>query len=113
MHTITPTTPLAFQEVLATTDGITLVDFTAAWCPPCRMIEPLLDQLDAEHADLTLLTVDVDESPALAATHGVLSMPTLAFFASGRLVHRVVGARGIDAMRAALDTARANARTES
>lgn len=111
MRTATPapTAPLALQETLATTDGIVLVDFTAQWCPPCKMITPVLDQLTAENDDLTVLTVDVDAAPGLAATYGVMSMPTLLFFAGGRAVHRVVGARGITPMRAALDAARVGA----
>jgi thioredoxin len=113
MHTITPTNTLAFREAVAAADGIVLVDFTAAWCPPCRMIEPILDQLGAEHDDLTIMTVDVDESPAIAAAYGVMSMPTLMFFAAGEPVHRVVGARGLQAMRDALGTAHEAARAES
>jgi thioredoxin 1 len=113
MHTITPSTTLAFREAVAATDGIVLVDFTAAWCPPCRMIEPILEQLAAEHEDLTIMTVDVDESPAIAAAYGVMSMPTLMFFAAGEPVHRVIGARGLPAMRDALAAAHAAAGTES
>ena len=113
MHTLTPTNPLTFQEAVAATDGIVLVDFTAAWCAPCRMIEPILDQLATEHEDLTIMTVDVDEAPAIAQAYGVLSMPTLMFFAAGESVHRVVGARGLQAMRDALATARTSARAES
>jgi thioredoxin 1 len=113
MHTITPTNTLAFRESVAATDGIVLVDFTAAWCPPCRMIEPILDQLAAEHDDLTIMTVDVDASPAIAAAYGVMSMPTLMFFAAGQPVHRVVGARGLPAMRAALAAAHAAVAEES
>ena len=113
MHTLTPTTPLAFQEAIAASDGIVLVDFTAAWCPPCRMIEPILEQLSIEHDDLAIVTVDVDESPAIAAAYGVMSMPTLMFFAAGRPVHRVIGARGLTAMREALATARTAAPVES
>jgi thioredoxin 1 len=113
MQTLTTTSPLAFREAVAATDGVVLVDFTAAWCAPCRIIEPILDQLAAEHDDLTILTVDVDESPAIAQAYGVLSMPTLMFFAAGEPVHRVIGARGLPAMRDALATARTAAGAES
>ncbi len=113
MHTITPTNPLTFREAVAATDGIVLVDFSAAWCAPCRMIEPVLEALAGEEDDLTILSVDVDESPAIAAAFGVLSMPTLLFFAAGEPVHRVVGARGLPAMRDALATARTAAGAES
>ena len=105
MQTLTPTNPLAFREAVAASDGIVLVDFTAAWCGPCRIIEPILEQLAAEHDDLTIMTLDVDESPAITQAYGVLSMPTLMFFSAGEPVHRVVGARGLPAMRDALATA--------
>jgi thioredoxin 1 len=113
MHTLTPTNPVTFRESVAATDGIVLVDFTAAWCPPCRMIEPILGQLATEHEDLTIMTVDVDASPAIAAAYGVMSMPTLLFFAAGEPVHRVVGARGLQAMRDALTTAQTAVGAES
>ena len=80
------------REMIAGGDGIVLVDFTAAWCPPCRTLEPVIDQLAAETRDLTVVKVDVDESPDLAVTYEVMSMPTLLFFRDGQVVDRVVGA---------------------
>jgi len=87
------------REMIAGGDGIVLVDFTAAWCPPCRVLEPVLDQLAREAEDLTVLKVDVDASPELASAYQVMSMPTLVFFVEGQPVRRLVGSRGVAALR--------------
>jgi thioredoxin 1 len=82
-----------FEETLAATHGLVMVDFWAAWCGPCQAIAPVLDEL-ARSMDgrVVLLKVNVDESPALAARYGIRSISTLLFFKEGTLVDRVVGA---------------------
>jgi thioredoxin 1 len=99
-------------ETIAAQAGVTLVDFTAEWCGPCRMIAPVLEQLAEETEDLTVLKVDVDASPELASRYQVMSFPTLMFFVDGAPVHRIVGARGIASMREEVQRARIAA-TES
>jgi thioredoxin 1 len=86
-------------EAIAASDGIVLVDLSAEWCPPCRALEPALEQLADETPDLTLLCIDVDASPELPRRYDVMSFPTLLFFVAGRLVHRLVGARGLASIR--------------
>ena len=70
-----------------------LVDFTAAWCPPCRVMKPVLAELAAERDDVKVVQLDVDADQRTAAEYGVLSMPTFILFKDGREVHRLVGAR--------------------
>ena len=70
-----------------------LVDFTAAWCPPCRVMKPVLTELAAEREDLKIVQLDVDADQRTAAEYGVLSMPTFILFKDGREVQRLVGAR--------------------
>ncbi|MCT2593577.1 thioredoxin [Streptomyces sp. N2-109] len=80
-------------EVLAS-DLPVLVDFTASWCPPCRMIAPVLEDVARELAgQLRIVTLDVDHNPRTQAAYDVLSMPTLALFRAGEPVKSMVGAR--------------------
>jgi thioredoxin 1 len=86
-------TQRTFDETLATTEGLLLVDFWAPWCGPCRAIAPVLDSLVAESAGrVKLAKVNVDEEPALAGRHEIRSIPTILMVKDGRIVDRVVGA---------------------
>ncbi|MFJ1705433.1 thioredoxin [Kitasatospora sp. NPDC088346] len=87
-------TDLTFEgEVLAAGRPV-LVEFTADWCPPCRMIAPVLAEIAREEADrLEVVQLDVDANPETQAAYGVLSMPTLMLFLGGEPVRTLVGAR--------------------
>jgi thioredoxin 1 len=81
------------QEVLAS-DLPVVVEFTAEWCGPCRMIAPVLEKMAADERDrLRVITIDVDKDPDTAARYKVLGMPTLALFKGGEVVARILGAR--------------------
>jgi thioredoxin 1 len=82
-----------FQRDVLEAGAPVLVDFTASWCPPCRMIAPHLEALDADRDDLSVVQVDVDTEQAIAARYGILSMPTLVLFAGGRELGRIIGAQ--------------------
>jgi thioredoxin 1 len=84
-------------------DRPVLVDFTAAWCPPCRVMDPIVAALDDERDDLRVVTVDVDDSLDVAARYGVLSMPTFMLFRGGEPVLTLVGARPRRRLEAELD----------
>jgi thioredoxin 1 len=74
--------------------GITLVDFTAKWCGPCKVMEPVLAALAKEYADrVRVVAVDVDDEQLLAQQFNVRSMPTFVLVRDGREVGRVVGSR--------------------
>ncbi|RJL32379.1 thioredoxin [Bailinhaonella thermotolerans] len=71
-----------------------LVEFGAVWCGPCRMIEPVLEEMSVEYADrLRVAKIDVDEHPEIAMRYGALSVPTLILFKDGEQIRRTVGAR--------------------
>ncbi len=73
--------------------GLTVVDFWATWCGPCRMIAPILDQLSVEYAGKVKVTkLDVDNNQQTTVKFNVRSIPTLLFFKDGKLVDQVVGA---------------------
>jgi thioredoxin 1 len=70
-----------------------LVDFTAAWCPPCRAMNPVLDAIAADRDDVRIVKLDVDDNQETAVRYGVLSMPTFMLFRDGAPVQTLVGAR--------------------
>ncbi|MFE1321231.1 thioredoxin [Kitasatospora phosalacinea] len=81
------------SEVLAA-EGPVLVEFTAQWCPPCRQLAPVLEELAQEQAGrLAVVALDVDANPETRIAYGVLSMPTLMVFRGGEPVRSMVGAR--------------------
>jgi len=82
-----------FDEVLVATPGLVMVDFWAEWCGPCRAIAPVLEELaEASEGRVTLMKVNVDESPGLAVRFGIRSIPKIVFFKKGAIVDRVIGA---------------------
>ncbi len=75
-----------------TNEGVVLVDFWAPWCGPCKMIAPVLEELDGELGDKAKIAkVDVDENQETASKFGVMSIPTLLVLKNGEVVDQVVG----------------------
>ncbi|MGZ4107558.1 MAG: thioredoxin [Tumebacillaceae bacterium] len=81
-----------FQETISNGDTPVLVDFWAAWCGPCKMLAPVLDDVAAETAGkLTIGKLNVDENQATSQKYGVMSIPTLLVFKNGEVVKTLVG----------------------
>jgi len=96
-----------FDAVVGQAPGLAVVDFTASWCPPCRMIAPHIDALARDLAgQVVVVKVDVDDQPELTARFGVMSMPTLLFLRHGQVVDRIVGALPAERLRAKVDELR-------
>jgi thioredoxin 1 len=93
-ESLLPVTDATFDALVRRSGPPVLLEFTASWCPPCRMIEPVLRELAVELAGRVVVAqLDVDENPRTAAAEGVLGMPTLALYRDGAAVARVTGAR--------------------
>ena len=92
------------RDVLRAAEGIpVLVDFWAAWCGPCRVVAPALDQLAAESGGRYLIAkLNVDENPQTAARFQIQSIPTMLIFKNGQLVDRAIGAQPKQALAARL-----------
>jgi thioredoxin 1 len=93
MTQISTVTDDAFTAQVLESEQPVLVDFTASWCPPCRVMKPVLAELAADRDDLRIVQLDVDADQRTAAEYGVLSMPTFILFRDGREVKRLIGAR--------------------
>jgi len=78
-----------FDEFIGS--GVTLVDFWATWCGPCRMMAPILDDLSEDMPEVKIGKVDVDDNPALAEKFKIFSIPNMCVFKDGAMVDRIVG----------------------
>lgn len=83
-----------FADKVIDTDGLSMVDFWAVWCGPCRIVAPVVEQLAQEYADdgLRVGKLDVDANPRTASKYGIRSIPSILFFKDGEHVDTVIGA---------------------
>ena len=89
----TEVTDANFQNEVEQNDGLTVVDFWATWCGPCRMVAPILDQLAQDYDGKVKITkLDVDANIQTATRFNVRSIPTLLFFKGGKVVDQIIGA---------------------
>jgi len=101
---ITHITALAQFNDVINEDKVTVVDFHATWCGPCKVIAPTFEALSKEHPDANFLKVDVDEASDVSAECGIRAMPTFMVFRKGEKVGEVVGANP-GALKAAVSEA--------
>ncbi len=80
---------IEFEEIVK--NGYTLVDFFATWCGPCKMLAPILEELDSEFENVDFVKVDVDEENELAARFGIMSIPAVYMFKDGEVVAKTGG----------------------
>ena len=93
MSNATAVTDTTWEQEIEKHDGLAVVDFWAAWCGPCRMIAPIVDQLAVEYAGRAKVAkMDVDSNQRTAARYNVRSIPAVLFFKGGKLVDQVIGA---------------------
>ena len=94
-------------ESIVIGDGISLVDFWAAWCGPCRMFAPVFEKASEAHPDVTFGKVDTEAEQVLAASAHITSIPTLMAFRDGILVYREAGALPAPALEELIASVRA------
>jgi thioredoxin 1 len=83
-----------FAADVLNSDKTVVVDFWAAWCGPCKMVAPVLDEIAGENKDkLTVAKLDIDANPATARDYQVMSIPTMIVFQGGKPVKQIVGAK--------------------
>ena len=95
----------SFKSDVLDADGAVLVDFWAPWCGPCRVVHPVLEEIDSEREDLTILSINVDENQQTAAQYEVLSIPTMILFKDGAIAKKIVGAMPKRRLEAELEPA--------
>ena len=102
-------TESTFDEEVLQSDQPVIVDFWAEWCGPCHAVAPVLDKIVAEHEDVKLVKVNIDEEQGLAMRYGVQSIPTMILFKSGEPAAAAIGAQPKGALERALGLAESSA----
>lgn len=82
-----------FEKEVLNSDKPVLLDFWAAWCTPCKMVSPIIEEIASEVRDAKVGKINIDEEPELAAAFNVMSIPTLAVMKNGKVIDSMVGAR--------------------
>lgn len=102
MALINTTTREDFEQKVINNDKLVLVDFWAQWCPPCRMMAPILEKLAEQYGDsLDVVKIDIEESEnnrRLAGEYGVQGIPNMQVFKAGEVVKEIVGMRPLDGL---------------
>jgi thioredoxin 1 len=101
---ITEVSDGSFDKDVLQSDKPVLVDFWAAWCAPCRMLEPTVDAVAEKYlANARVVKVNVDENPSISQRYGIKGIPTLILFKGGKEEERVVGATSKEAIARMID----------
>jgi len=90
------------KEILVK-EGITVLDFWAPWCNPCKIVGPVMDELAENNVDIQVGKVNIDENGTSAAAFGIRSIPTIIFFKDGEKVKQVSGSKSLSELQGIVD----------
>ena len=92
-----------FEQRVLKAEHPVVVDFYADWCGPCKMLAPVLEQMERDNDDVEFFKINIDENPEIAEQYEVMSIPNVGFFKRGQLVDRSVGLLPAEEMQAFID----------
>ena len=102
---VSDVTDETFETEVLESETAVLVDFWAPWCGPCRVVSPILEEINRERDDLRVVKLNVDDNQVTAVRYEVLSIPTMILFKNGELVKKVIGAQPKARIEAELEPA--------
>lgn len=82
---------LNFRKEVIKEEKLVIVDFSASWCTPCKMIAPILEEIDREHKDIKIVNIDVEASPHVSKRYDIKTIPNIKFFKNGVIVDEIIG----------------------
>ena len=86
-----------FDDIISG-EGLTVVDFSASWCMPCRMLKPILERVAEKYDDVMFCNLDVDENEEIAKRYRIFSVPTLLAFKEGKMIDSMVGLESFEGL---------------
>lgn len=92
-----------FDKEVLDSDKPVLVDFWAAWCNPCKMVGPVIEEISQEATDFKVVKVNIDENPDIASRYNIMSIPTIGLFKDGQLVKQSIGVQPKEQILSLLD----------
>ena len=92
-----------FKEFTGVKDRLVVLDFWATWCGPCRMLAPVLEEIETEYPEVAFGKVNTDEEAELVRMFKIINIPTLVFMRNGEIIKKSVGYLDADGLRAVLD----------
>lgn len=108
MSNVTIVTKDSFKSEVLDHTGVVFIDFYADWCGPCKMTEPIIDELSGEIKDVKFVKVDVDANADIASQYNVFSIPTFIILKDGKVAGQTVGAQGKESFLKEIQNAKAS-----